>query len=97
MEEQEREREESYLNGHCAGEQRPRSPAGNQAGMEKLVIGSRTDLNGNNQGTTNRTTKQIYGTGIPTYYVKYKKEEYGVNALIGLIHEEGVTRVVATE
>ena len=44
----EREREESYPNGHCAGEQRPRSPAGNQAGMEKLVIGSRTDLSGNN-------------------------------------------------
>ena len=33
----------------------------------------------------------------PIYYVNYKKEEDGVNALIGLIHEEGVATVVATE
>ena len=34
---------------------------------------------------------------MPIYYVKYKKEEDKVKVLIGLIHEEGVVRVVATE
>ena len=34
---------------------------------------------------------------MPIYYVNYKKEYDGVNALIGQIHEEGVARVVATE
>ena len=32
----------------------------------------------------------------PTYYVNYKKEDDGANALIELIHKEGVARVVAT-
>ena len=31
------------------------------------------------------------------YYVNYKNEEYGVNALIRLIHKKGVARVVTTE
>ena len=35
------------------------------AGVEKLVIGTRTDLNGNDQGTKNGTKKQINGAGIP--------------------------------
>ena len=47
------------------GEQRSQSPVENQTGIEKLVIETRTDLNDNDQGTKNRTTKQIYGTGIP--------------------------------
>ena len=33
----------------------------------------------------------------PTYCDKYKKEEDRVKALIGIIHEGGVARVVATE
>ena len=34
---------------------------------------------------------------MPTYYVKYKKDEDGVKTLIWLIHEEGVVRVIGTE
>ena len=36
-----------------------------QWGIEKLAIGMRTDSNGNDPGTNNATTKQIYGVGIP--------------------------------
>ena len=36
-------------------------------------------------------------SGTPAKYVKYKKEEDEVKALMGLIHEEGVAEVVATE
>ena len=31
------------------------------------------------------------------YYVNYKKKKDGINALIELIHKEGMARVVATE
>ena len=34
---------------------------------------------------------------MPIYYVSYKKEEDRVNALIGLIREERVAMMVATE
>ena len=120
---------------------------GNKAEFEKLVIETRTDLNGNDQGTKIELKKQIYGASIPlkettattkerpnflvevqakvyyglkmmarkfrkyglvksievhqqnvpTYYVNCKKEEDRVNALIELLHEEGMARVVATE
>ena len=33
--------------------------------VEKLAIGTRTDLNDNAQGTKNGTTNQIYWAGIP--------------------------------
>ena len=39
----------------------------------------------------------VHLQNTPTHYVNYKIEEDGVNALIALIHEEGVARVVATE
>ena len=38
----------------------------------------------------------VHLQNMPTYYVKYKKEEDRVKALMGLI-QEGVARVVATE
>ena len=44
---------------------RPQSPMGNQAGIEKLAIGTRTDSNGVDQDMINGTTAQIYGAGIP--------------------------------
>ena len=47
-------------------EQESQSPAGNQVGIEKLVIGTRTDFNSNDQGIKNKTTKQIYGASIST-------------------------------
>ena len=34
-------------------------------GIKKLAIGTRTDSNGNDLGTSNETTKQIYGADIP--------------------------------
>ena len=34
---------------------------------------------------------------VPIYHINYKKEEDGVNALIELIQEERMARVVATE
>ena len=43
-----------------------RSPVGNQVGVKNLAVGTRTDLNDNDQGTKNGTTKQIYGAGIFT-------------------------------
>ena len=33
----------------------------------------------------------------PTYYINYRKKENRIKALIGLIHEKGVARVLATE
>ena len=53
---EEQEKEESYCIGRHVGEEGLWSLVGNQAGVEKLVIG-RTDLNGNDQGTKNGTTK----------------------------------------
>ena len=38
----------------------------------------------------------VHLQNTPIYYVNYKKKD-GVNALIGLIHEKGVARVVVTE
>ena len=39
----------------------------------------------------------VHLQNTPSFYVNYKKEEDRVNALIGLIHEEVVARVVTTE
>ena len=63
---EEQDCKESYRIGHHLGKKGLRSPVGSLAGVEKLVIGTRTDLNGNDQSTKNQTTKQIYGTGIPS-------------------------------
>ena len=38
---------------------------GNQAGVKELAIGTKNDLNDDDQGTKNGTTKKIYGAGIP--------------------------------
>ena len=62
MGEQERE---TYRISHRTGKQVSRSLVGNQAGIEKLVIGTRNDLNRIDQGTKNGTTKQIHGAGSP--------------------------------
>ena len=58
-------KEGSYCISRCADEQGSRSPVGNQAGIKKLVIETKTDSNGNNSGTNDETTKQIYDAGIP--------------------------------
>ena len=44
-------KEDSYRTGRYTGEQELRCPVGNQAEIEKLAIGTRTDSNGNDQGT----------------------------------------------
>ena len=62
MEEQKRE---PYLISRHVGVQGLRSSVGNQARVEKLVIGTKTDLNFYDQGKKNGTTKQIYGAGVP--------------------------------
>ena len=61
---EEQERAESYRIGCHVVEQGSQSPVGNQAGEEKLAIGTSIDLNDNDQGMKNETTKQIYGAGI---------------------------------
>ena len=38
----------------------------------------------------------VHLQNTPTYYINYKKEEDGVNALMGLVQEE-VARVIATD
>ena len=65
-------REKLYSIDHCAVQQGSRSPVGNQVGIDKIVIGTRFDSNGNDQGTKNGITKQIYGPGISpkTYSLK---------------------------
>ena len=39
----------------------------------------------------------VHLQNTPTYYVKYRKEEDRIKALIELKHKEGVARVVARE
>ena len=39
----------------------------------------------------------VHLQNTPTYYINYKMEENRLNALIGLMHEGRVTRVIATE
>ena len=58
------EKEELYHIGRREGKQGLQSSVGNQAGIKKLAIGTKTDTNGNDPGIINGTTAQIYRAGI---------------------------------
>ena len=59
------EDENSYCIGHHVGKQGPRHPAGDQAGVEKLAIGTETDSHGNDRKLNKGNSNQIIGVGIP--------------------------------
>ena len=58
------EEEYSYRIGCCAVKQGMRHPAGDQAGVEKLVIGTGTDSHGNDPELNRGNSNQIIGVGI---------------------------------
>ena len=60
-----KKREESHSISCYVSEQKSRFLVGNQAGIEKLVIGMRTDLTGNDQGTKNGLQNKYIGLAFP--------------------------------
>ena len=70
------------------GKQGPRSPVGNQVGIQKSAFRTRSDSNGIDPGMNNGSTAQIHGAGIhpnettetikkrPNLLVEVKAETY---------------------